>query len=97
MLLQGKKLLVTGVLLDTSIAFHVARLAQEQGAEVVLTSFGRQMKLTAAMAKRLPVTPAVVELDVTKDDDLAALADRVREHVPHLLSLIHISVPTRPY
>lgn len=89
MLLQGKKLLVTGVLLDTSIAFHVARLAQEQGAEVVLTSFGRQMKLTAAMAKRLPVTPAVVELDVTNDDDLAALADRVREHVPHLDGVVH--------
>jgi enoyl-[acyl-carrier-protein] reductase (NADH) len=89
MLLQGKKLLVTGVLIDTSIAFHVARLAQEQGAEVVLTSFGRQMKLTAAMAKRLPVTPAVVELDVTNDDDLAALADRVREHVPHLDGVVH--------
>jgi enoyl ACP reductase len=56
---------------------------------VVLTSFGRQMKLTAAMAKRLPVTPAVVELDVTNDDDLAALADRVREHVPHLDGVVH--------
>jgi enoyl ACP reductase len=89
MLLQGKKLLVTGVLLDTSIAFHVARLAQEQGAEVVLTSFGRTMKLTSTIAKRLPVTPAVVELDVTSDDDLAALADRVREHVPHLDGVVH--------
>jgi enoyl ACP reductase len=89
MLLQGKKLLVTGVLLDTSIAFHVARLAQEQGAEVVLTSFGRTMKLTSTIAKRLPVTPAVVELDVTNDDDLAALADRVREHVPHLDGVVH--------
>lgn len=89
MLLQGKKLLVTGVLLDTSIAFHVARLAQEQGAEVVLTSFGRTMKLTSTIAKRLPVTPAVVELDVTSDEDLAALADRVREHVPHLDGVVH--------
>ncbi|HSF99441.1 MAG TPA: enoyl-ACP reductase FabI [Ornithinibacter sp.] len=89
MLLQGKKLLVTGVLLDTSIAFHVARLAQEQGAEVVLTSFGRTMKLTSTIAKRLPVTPAVVELDVTSDDDLASLAERVREHVPHLDGVVH--------
>ena len=84
MLLEGKKLLVTGVLMDSSIAFHVARFAQEQGAEVVLTSFGRTMKITSAIAKRLPQTPPVVELDVTNDDDLAALADRVREHVPHL-------------
>jgi meromycolic acid enoyl-[acyl-carrier-protein] reductase len=89
MLLQGKKLLVTGVLLDSSIAFHAARLAQEQGAEVVLTSFGRTMKLTSTIAKRLPVTPPIVELDVTSDDDLEALADRVREHVPHLDGVVH--------
>jgi len=89
MLLEGKKLLVTGVLMDSSIAFHIAKLAQEQGAEVVLTSFGRTMKITSAIARRLPETPPVVELDVTSDDDLAALADRVREHVPHLDGVVH--------
>jgi enoyl ACP reductase len=89
MLLEGKKLLVTGVLMDSSIAFHVARLAQEQGAEVVLTSFGRTMRITSTIAKRLPDTPPVVELDVTSDDDLSALADRVREHVPHLDGVVH--------
>lgn len=89
MLLAGKKLLVTGVLMDSSIAFHVARLAQEQGAEVVLTSFGRTMRITSTIAKRLPVTPPVVELDVANPDDLAALADRVREHVPHLDGVVH--------
>ena len=89
MLLEGKKLLVTGVLMDSSIAFHVARFAQEQGAEVVLTSFGRTMKITTAIARRLPQTPPVVELDVTNDNDLGALADRVREHVPHLDGVVH--------
>ena len=89
MLLDGKKLLVTGVLMDSSIAFHIARLAQEQGAEVVLTSFGRTMKITSTIAKRLPQTPPVVELDVTSDDDLAALPDRVREHVGHLDGVVH--------
>ena len=89
MLLEGKKLLVTGVLMDSSIAFHVAKLAQEQGAEVVLTSFGRTTKITTAIAKRLPRTPPVIELDVTNDDDLAALPDRVREHVPHLDGVLH--------
>ncbi|MCA5893460.1 enoyl-ACP reductase FabI [Isoptericola sp. NEAU-Y5] len=88
-LLDGKKLLITGVLTDSSIAFHAARLAQEEGAEVVLTSFGRQMKLTQAFAKRLPVTAPVVELDVTSGDDLAALADRVREHTDHLDGVVH--------
>jgi len=78
-LLDGKKLLVTGVLTDGSIAFHVARLAQQEGAEVLLTSFGRQFRLTQAIARRLPKEAAVLQLDVTDADDLAALADRVRE------------------
>ena len=89
MLLHGKTLLVTGVLMDSSIAFHVARLAQEQGAEVVLTSFGRTMKITSTIARRLPRTPPVVELDVSSEEDLSALADRVREHVPHLDGVVH--------
>jgi meromycolic acid enoyl-[acyl-carrier-protein] reductase len=76
--LQGKRILVTGVLNDASIAFSVARVAQEQGAQVVLSSFGRAMRLTERTAKRLP-TPDVqlVELDVTNDADLAGLAGNV--------------------
>ena len=88
-LLQGKKLLVTGVLMDSSIAFHVAKLAQEQGAEVVLTSFGRAMKITQAVARRLPKTPAVVELDVTNQEHLDSLAGRLGEHVDHLDGVLH--------
>jgi len=88
-LLEGKKLLITGVLMESSIAFHVAKLAQEEGAEVVLSSFGRAMKITQAIAKRLPVTPPVIELDVTSDEDLNALPDRVREHVDHLDGALH--------
>ena len=78
-LLDGKKLLITGVLTDGSIAFHVARLAQQEGADVLLTSFGRQFRLTQAIARRLPKEAQVLQLDVTDADDLAALADRVRE------------------
>ncbi len=89
MLLEGKKLLITGVLMDSSIAFHVAKIAQEQGAEVVLTSFGRTTKITTAIARRLPQTPPIIELDVTNEEDLAALPDRVREHVPHLDGVLH--------
>jgi meromycolic acid enoyl-[acyl-carrier-protein] reductase len=89
MLLQGKKLLITGVLMDSSIAFHVAKLAQEQGAEVVLTSFGRAMKITQAVAKRLPTTPAVIELDVTNQEHLDSLAERLGEHVDHLDGVLH--------
>jgi enoyl-[acyl-carrier protein] reductase I len=77
-LLDGKRVLVTGVLNDASIGFSIARVAQEQGAEVVLTSFGRVMRLTERIARRLP-TPDVqiIELDVQSTDDLDALAERV--------------------
>ncbi|MFO1537133.1 MAG: enoyl-ACP reductase FabI [Actinomycetota bacterium] len=77
MLLDGKRILVTGVLNTESIAFAVARCAQEQGAEVVLSSFGRIMSLTERSARRLPAAPQVVELDVTQPADLDALAGRV--------------------
>jgi meromycolic acid enoyl-[acyl-carrier-protein] reductase len=88
-LLAGRTLLVTGVLTDSSIAFHVARLAQEEGADVVLTSFGRQMKITTAIARRLPKPAPLVELDVTSTEDLDALADRVREHSGTLHGVVH--------
>ena len=77
MLLDGKRILVTGVLNDSSIAFGVARCAQEEGAEVVLTSFGRAMSLTQRAAKRLPSLPDIVELDVTDAAQLDALAGNV--------------------
>jgi len=64
MLLEGKKLVITGVVTHGSIAWHVARIAQEQGAEIVLTSFGRGMRLTERAARRLPESPDVLELDI---------------------------------
>lgn len=88
-LLEGKKILVTGVLMDSSIAFHVAKLAQDEGAEVVLTSFGRTMKITKTIAKRLPATPEVLELDVTDQEHLDSLADRLKEHVDQLDGVLH--------
>jgi len=88
-LLDGKRILVTGVLMDSSIAFHVARVAQQEGAEVVLTSFGRTMRITQTIAKRLPSTPPVVELDVSSAADFEALPDRVREHVDGLDGVLH--------
>lgn len=88
-ILEGKQVLVTGVLTDQSIAFHVARLAQEQGATVVLTSFGRALSLTRRTASRLPAQAPVVELDVTSDTDLASLESRLREHVDGLDGVLH--------
>src|SRR4249919_1484852 len=87
-LLEGKRLLVTGVITDASIAFHVARIAQEQGAQVVLTGFGR-MSLVQRIAQRLPAPAPVIELDVTSEDDLAGLPDRVREHMDGIDGVLH--------
>jgi meromycolic acid enoyl-[acyl-carrier-protein] reductase len=88
-LLEGRRLLVTGVLTEQSIAFAVARTAQEQGAQVVLTGFGRSLSLTRRIARRLPVEAPVVELDVTDEDDLALLGKRVLEHVDGLDGVLH--------
>ena len=88
-ILQGKSILVTGVLTDQSIACHVARLAQEQGAQVVLTSFGRASSLTRRTATRLPQPAEVIELDVTNAEDLAGLAAAVRVHAPRLNGVVH--------
>jgi enoyl ACP reductase len=87
-LLDGKRLLITGVITDASIAFSVARVAQEQGAEVVLTGFGR-MSLVARVAAKLPKPAPLVELDVTDPEHLAGLADKVREHVGGLDGVVH--------
>jgi meromycolic acid enoyl-[acyl-carrier-protein] reductase len=88
-LLAGKRLLVTGVLTDASIAFAVARVAQEQGARVVLSSYGRAMRITERIAGRLPERPPVLELDVTDEDHLAALPERVGEHLDGLDGVVH--------
>ncbi len=88
-ILSGKKILVTGVLTDASIAFHIARLAQEEGATVILSSYGRVMSLTTRIAGRLPQPAPVIELDVTSESDLAALESRIREHVDGLDGVVH--------
>ena len=89
MLLEGKKVLITGVLSHSSIAFTVARLAQEQGAEIALTSFGRARSLTERAAKRLPTPPPVIELDVTEPDHLEALTADLQERWGRVDGVLH--------
>lgn len=88
-ILQGKSILVTGVLTDSSIAFHIARLAQEEGATVILSSYGRVMSLTTRIAGRLPNPAPVIELNVTNQEHLDALVSKVKEHVPYLDGVVH--------
>jgi len=87
-ILDGKRILITGVITDASLAFHVAKVAQEQGATVVLTGFGR-LRLVERIAQRLPQTPPVIELDVANQEQLDSLAERVREHVDGLDGVLH--------
>lgn len=95
-ILVGKKLLVTGVLTDASIAFHIARLAQEQGAQVVISSYGRVLSLTTRICARLPMPAPIIQLDVTNDEDLAELEARVREHFPDGLDGVVHSIGFAP-
>lgn len=89
MLLQGKKLLITGVLTQQSIAFSVAELAQQQGAEIILTSFGRPMSLTQRVAKKLNPVPEVLELDVTNPAHFPALHDMIKAKWGRLDGILH--------
>jgi meromycolic acid enoyl-[acyl-carrier-protein] reductase len=77
-ILAGKRILVTGVVNRRSIAFSIAERAQEQGAEVLLTSFGRVRRMTERAAARLPKAPDVLELDVNEDDQLVALREELQ-------------------
>ncbi len=89
MLLDQKRLLITGVLTEASIAFSIARLAQEQGAEVLLTGFGRGLRITRRVARRLPSTPDVLELDVTEPEHLDAVAAVLGERWGRVDGLVH--------
>jgi len=80
-ILEGKRILVAGVTMDSSIGFATAKVAQEQGATVLISNFGRALGITRRIAKRLPVEPPVLELDVTDPAHLEGLADQVREHL----------------
>jgi enoyl-[acyl-carrier protein] reductase I len=87
-LLDGKRLLITGVITDASLAFGVAKMAQQEGAKVVLTGFGR-MSLVERVARKLPEPVPVIELDVANDAQLGSLAERVREHVDGIDGVFH--------
>jgi enoyl ACP reductase len=89
MLLEGKRLLITGVLTEGSIAYAVAGRALQEGAEVVLTGFGRGMRITERIAKRLPGEPDVLELDVNDEEQLAAVAAQLEERWGGLDGVLH--------
>jgi meromycolic acid enoyl-[acyl-carrier-protein] reductase len=88
-MLDGKRILVTGVLTDASLAFAVARLAQEEGAEVVLSGAGRGLSLTRRTARKLPVEPEVLEIDVTSPDQLATAGAALASRWDRLDGLLH--------
>ena len=88
-ILDGKRLLITGVLTDASLAFGVAKLAQEEGAEIVLTGAGRALRLTQRTARKLPDEPDVLELDVTVPDQVESVRDALAERWDRIDGALH--------
>jgi enoyl-[acyl-carrier protein] reductase I len=88
-LLEGRRLLITGVATRDSIAWAAAHHAQEQGAQIVLTSFGRMRRLTERAAARLPEPPDVLELDVNRPEDFEALVEELRSRWGGLDGALH--------
>jgi len=88
-LLEGKKLLITGVLTDDSIAFSVAKVAEEAGAEVLLTGFGRGMSITQRVARKLRTTPDVLELDANNDEHIAAVSAELMRRWGRVDGVVH--------
>jgi enoyl-[acyl-carrier protein] reductase I len=88
-ILKGKRLVITGVITKDSIAYHAAERAQQEGAEIVLTSFGRVKRMTERAAQRLPEPVDVLELDVNREEDLAALTDLLRDRWGSVDGVLH--------
>jgi meromycolic acid enoyl-[acyl-carrier-protein] reductase len=88
-LLDGKHIVITGVLTDASLAFGVAKLAQEEGAEVVLTGAGRGLSLTERTARKLPRPVDVYELDVTQPDHLTKVRETLASSWGHVDGVLH--------
>src|SRR5919199_4247697 len=89
MLLEGRRILVTGVLTEASIAFTIARRAQEEGAELLLTGFGRGLRITQRVARRLPGEPDVLELDVNDPSHIDAVAAALEERWGTVDGVLH--------
>ncbi|MDO5711710.1 MAG: NADH-dependent enoyl-ACP reductase InhA [Micrococcales bacterium] len=96
-LLEGKTILVTGIITDSSIAFHAAAMAQDQGAKVIITGLPERLRLIDRIAKRLPQeVPPAIGLEITSEDDLGALADRIRELAPEGIDGVLHSIAFAP-
>ncbi|MEV0292250.1 NADH-dependent enoyl-ACP reductase InhA [Nocardia sp. NPDC050710] len=95
-LLEGKTILITGIITDASIAFHAAAVAQEQGARVIITGFDR-LRLIDRIAQRLPKeVPPAIELDATNEEHLGTLADRLRAVAPEGIDGVLHSIAFAP-
>ncbi len=95
-ILEGKNILVTGVTMNTSIAYKVAEIAQAEGATVIVSNFGRAMSLTRRVVQKLDPVPPVLELNATDTEQLDGLADVLREHVDRIDGIVHAIAYANP-
>ncbi|MDR0990310.1 MAG: enoyl-ACP reductase FabI [Propionibacteriaceae bacterium] len=95
-ILEGKRILVTGLTAESSIAFHITRIAQAEGAQVVVSNYGRAMKVAERAIQRLDVVPELIELDVTNEEHLESLKDTLKEKLGGLDGVVHSIAYSNP-
>jgi enoyl-[acyl-carrier protein] reductase I len=88
-LLAGKKILITGVLSNRSIAYGVARACHREGATLAFTYVNDDLKeRVARLAAEFGSCP-VLPCDVTSDAQVGALFERLRAEWGGLDGLLH--------
>lgn len=88
-MLAGKRLLITGVVNTDSIAFATAVAALDGGAEILLSSLGRDLDAARRAAAELPGEVPIVEADLTSTEDLEHLAAHIAGTWGHLDGALH--------
>src|SRR5690606_34622949 len=87
--LQGKRILVTGVLSNRSIAYGIAQACRQQGADIALTYVGERFKeRVEGFAKELG-TDIVLPCDVSEDDQIEQAMASLGERWDGLDGLVH--------
>jgi enoyl-[acyl-carrier protein] reductase I len=87
--LQGKKILITGLLSNRSIAYGIAAACKREGAELAFTYVGERFKDRITEFAREFDSSLIFDCDVGSDEQIAALFADLGKSWNHLDGLVH--------